>query len=49
MLMTQAGGAFLLVAVLILFVRTGSFEFSALSGCRMACAIGFFVFILKTM
>ena len=31
MLMTQVGGAFLLVVTLIVFARTGSFEFSALA------------------
>jgi hydrogenase-4 component D len=31
MLITQAGGAFLVVAVLILFAKTGSFEFSAVA------------------
>jgi len=46
MLMTQAGGAFLLVATLILFARTGSFEFSALSALPAGLRSCVFVFIL---
>ncbi len=46
MLMTQAGGAFLLVATLILFARTGSFEFSALSALPPVLRNWVFVFIL---
>ena len=46
MLMTQAGGAFLVVVTLILFVRTGSFEFSALSGLPDGLRTWVFVFIL---
>ena len=46
MLITQAGGAFLLVATLILFARTGSFEFSALSALPAGLRTWVFVFIL---
>ena len=46
MLMTQGGGAFLLVAILILFARTGSFEFSALSALPTGLRNWVFVFIL---
>lgn len=46
MLMTQAGGAFLLVVTLILFARTGSFEFSALSGLPDGLRKWVFVFLL---
>lgn len=46
MLMTQVGGAFLLVATLILFTRTNSFEFSALSGLPDGLRNWVFVFIL---
>jgi hydrogenase-4 component D len=46
MLMTQAGGAFLVVVTLILFVRTGSFEFSALSRLPDGLRNWVFVFIL---
>ncbi len=46
MLMTQAGGAFLLVVTLILFARTGSFEFSALSALPEGLRNWVFVFIL---
>jgi len=46
MIMTQAGGAFLLVVTLILFARTGSFEFSALSRLPAGLRNWTFVFIL---
>ena len=46
MLMTQGGGAFLLLAVLILFARTGSFEFSALAALPPGLRAWVFVFIL---
>lgn len=46
MLMTQVGGAFLLVVALILFARTGSFEFSALSGLPDGLRKWVFVFLL---
>jgi hydrogenase-4 component D len=46
MLMTQAGGAFLVVVVLILFARTGSVEFSALSALPSGLRNLVFVFVL---
>jgi hydrogenase-4 component D len=46
MLMTQVGGAFLLVVTLILFAQTGSFEFSALSKLPDGLRNWVFVFIL---
>ena len=46
MVMTQAGGAFLLVATIILFARTGSFEFSALAALPPVVRNWVFVFIL---
>ena len=46
MLMTQAGGAFLLIATLILFARTNSFEFSALAQLPEGLRNWVFVFIL---
>ncbi len=44
LLMTQGGGAFFLVAVLILFVGTGSFEFSALA--RLPDQLRLVVFVM---
>jgi hydrogenase-4 component D len=44
LLMTQGGGAFFLVAVLILFVKTGSFEFGALA--RLPDPLRLLVFVL---
>ncbi|MCW5977733.1 MAG: hypothetical protein KIT09_06630 [Bryobacteraceae bacterium] len=46
MVMTQAGGALLLVATLILFASTGSFEFSALSQLPDGPRTWVFVFLL---
>jgi len=46
MVMTQAGGAFLLVVTIILFARTGSFEFSALAALSPGLRNWVFVFIL---
>jgi len=46
MLMTQLGGAFLLIVTLILFARTGSFEFSAVSKLPDGPRNWVFVFIL---
>ncbi len=46
MLMTQIGGAFLMVVTLILFARTGSFEFSALAALPPGLRNWVFVFIL---
>jgi hydrogenase-4 component D len=44
LLMTQAGGAFFLIAVLILFASVGSFEFTALA--RLPVGLRLTVFIL---
>ena len=46
MVMTQAGGAFLLIVTLVLFVRTGSVEFSALSALPGGLRNWVFVFLL---
>jgi hydrogenase-4 component D len=46
MLMTHIGGAFLLVVTLILFVRTGSCEFSALASLPDGLRSWVFVFLL---
>ena len=46
MLMTQAGGAFLLVATLITFVKTGSFDFSAIGNLPGGLRAWTLVFIL---
>jgi hydrogenase-4 component D len=45
-LMTHIGGAFLLVAILILFANTGSFDFSALSALPACLKAWVFLFIL---
>jgi hydrogenase-4 component D len=46
MLITQAGGLFLLMVTVIMFVETGSFEFSALSALPDGLRNWVFVFIL---
>jgi hydrogenase-4 component D len=46
LLMTHIGGAFLLLAVLILFVRTRSFDFSALGALPEGLRSWVFVFVL---
>ncbi len=46
LVMTHAGGVFFLVAVFVLFVRTGSFEFSALASLSEGARVWVFAFLM---